>query len=375
MKQFSLIDGNDTQSEQALQTVGIAGSTKTLSKAQKQFNKHIATIETTMLEIEQWQIFMPVYHRRIAEQLAPLEVQLRETRIAIVRLLDHHMSGKALSYTQRKKTLNLLSNLLGGLLDQEESTELIQLHDKYSGISFEEYQEQDNETIRTLAGDIFGIKLDDAASAEELMEQFHRITGEREERKKEKRERRKAAKNPTKKEAEQTASIQNATRAVRDIYRKLASELHPDREQDPQRRAELTTLMQQANRAYDESDLLTLLKLQIQIEQIDPQALTQIAQARLESYNQVLREQSERLQRELFELRMPFVAMNSAMRKITPQAVQKAMDVDAKELQNLLRELDCDLQAFEDVRQLKNWLKDYRIEKFDNVDMGFLFHD
>jgi len=288
-------------------------------------------------------------------------------------LLDQHMSGKALSHTQRKKALDLLSSILGGLLDQEETAELIQLHDKYSGVSFEEYQEQDNETIRMLAGDIFGIQLDDAMSAEELMKQFHDRICEREEKKKEKRERRKAAKKPTKKEVEQTATIQNATRAVRDIYRKLASELHPDREQDPQRRAELTTLMQQANRAYDESDLLTLLKLQIQIEQIDPQALTQIAQARLESYNQVLREQAERLQRELFELRAPFVATNSVPHKITPQAVQRAMDADAQELQDTLRDLDCDLQAFEDVRQLKSWLKDYRIEKPDDFDVERLF--
>jgi hypothetical protein len=364
MKPFSLIDDGGTQPDQALQTIGIAGSAKTLSKAQKQFNKHIVTIEATMRKIEQWQIFLPIYHQYIASQFTPLEVQLREKRIAMVRLLDQHMSGKALSHAQRKKALDLLSNMLGGLLDQEESAELIQLHDKYSGISFEEYQEQDNEIIRTLAGDIFGIKLDAAAaSADELMAQFHRMASEREERKREKRERRKAAKKPTNKAAEQAACIQNATRAVRDIYRKLASALHPDREPDPQRRAELTALMQQANRAYDESDLLALLKLQIQIEQIDSQALTQIAQERLDSYNQMLREQSERLQRELFEIQAPFVAMDIAQHEVTPQAVQHAMNADAQELQDTLRGLDYDLLAFEDVRQLKNWLKDYRIEK------------
>lgn len=375
MKQFSLIDDKDTQPDQALQTVAIAGSAKTLSKAQKQFNKYIAAIEATMREIEQWQIFVPGYHQRIVDQFTPLEVQLREKRIALVRLLDHHMNGKALSHTQRKKTRDILSGILGGLLDQEESAELIQLHDKYSGISFEEYQEQDSEIIRTLAGDIFGIQLDGAASAEQLMEQFHRRAREREERKIEKRERRKAAKKPTKKAVEQAAAIKDATRAVRDIYRKLASELHPDREQDPQRRDELTTLMQQANRAYDEGDLLALLKLQMQIEQVDPLALTQIAQARLDSYNQVLREQSERLQRELFALRAPFVAMGIALHKITPQAVQKEMDIDAKKLQNMLRELNRDLQAFEDVRQLKHWLKDYRIEEPDDVDIEPLFRD
>jgi len=369
MKQFSLIDGNDTQANQALQSVGIAGSAKVLSKSQKQFNKYIATIEATMLEIEQWQAFLPVYHQYIANKLTPLEVQLRERRIAMVRLLDRHLDGKALSRMQRKKALDVLSNILGGLLDQEESAELIQLHDKYSGVSFEESQEQDSEIIRTLADDIFGIRLGEADSIEALMQQFHRKAREREEKRKEKRDRKKAGKKQTKKAVEQAGAIQNATRAVRDIYRKLASELHPDREQDPQRRAELTKLMQQANRAYDDSDLLALLKLQIQIEQIDPQALTQIADERLNSYNQVLREQSERLQRELFELRTQFVTTNIALHKITPQSLQKAMDADAKELKGALQALDDDLRAFEDVRELKSWLKDYRIEEPDDFNI------
>jgi len=373
MKQFSLIDGSDTQANQAPQSVSIAGSTKILSKSQKQFNKYIATIETTMREIEQWQVFLPVYHQHIADKLRPLEVQLREKHIALVRLLDQHMDGKALSRTQRKKTLDLLLNMLGGLLDQEESAELIRLHDKYSGISFEENQQHDSEIIRTLADDIFGIRLGEADSIEELMQQFHHKAHEREEKRREKRDRKKAGKKPTKKAAEQAGAIKNATHAVRDIYRKLASELHPDREQDPQRRAELTKLMQQANRAYDDSDLLALLKLQMQIEQIDPQALTQIAEARLDSYNQVLREQSERLQRELAELRIQFVPMGIALHKSTPQAVQKALDADAKELQSTLRELDHDLRAFEDVRELKNWLKDYQIETPDDFNIERLF--
>jgi len=373
MRQFSLI--NEDAPSQTLQTVGIAGSVKTLSKAQKQFNKYIATIEAIMREIELWQAFLPVYPQCIADRLAPLEAQLREKHIALVELLDRHLDGKALSRTQREKAQDLLLNLLGGLLNEQESPELIQLHDKHSDVSFDQYEQQDSELIRSLADDIFGINLDENASPEELMAQFHQKAGEREEkesaRRERQRERKKDAKKSTAESAKQTSTIQDATRAVRDIYRKLASELHPDREQDPQRRDQLTELMQQANRAYEESDLLALLKLQMQIEQIDPQALAQIAQARLDSYNHVLREQSERLKSELLGLKVPFASSAIGLHKLTPQAVQRAIDEDAKELQNTLRELDDDLAAFEDVRQLKKWLKDYRIEEPDDFEMLF----
>ena len=50
--------------------------------------------------------------------------------------------------------------------------------------------------------------------------------------------------------------------ALRDVFRRLASALHPDRETDPARRAAKTALMQQANRAHGDRNLLALLELQ-----------------------------------------------------------------------------------------------------------------
>ncbi|WP_341888453.1 hypothetical protein [Variovorax sp. YR752] len=46
---------------------------------------------------------------------------------------------------------------------------------------------------------------------------------------------------------------------MRDIFRKLASALHPDRETDAQQRKVKTALMQKANQAYAANDLLALL--------------------------------------------------------------------------------------------------------------------
>jgi len=59
----------------------------------------------------------------------------------------------------------------------------------------------------------------------------------------------------------------NATQSIREIFRKLASALHPDRETDRKGREVKTALMLQVNRAYAGNDLLTLLELQI--EQVD----------------------------------------------------------------------------------------------------------
>lgn len=372
MSQFTLFDEDATS--QSLQTVGIVGSVKTLTKAQKQFNKHIATIETLMRDIGQWQAFPPIFAQYVADHLSPLEAQLREKRIAMTWLLDRHLDGKSLSRGQRDKARDVLLNLLGWLIEEQESAELVQLHDKHSDVSFEECGQQDVELMKVLAEEVFGMEFDDTFSPEELMRQFHDEASGREEERRAKRAQQRGRKKKAGKVASQPVAqgtaVQDATRALRDIYRKLVSELHPDREQDPQRQAQLTDLMQQANLAYDKKDLLSLLKLQMQIEQVNPQVLAEIAQERLDSYNHVLREQIKGLQHELLLLKEPF-ALNAVLRNLTPQAVQKAIDADARELRTTLRELEEDLVAFEDVRQLKKWLKDYRIETPDDFDIDF----
>ena len=68
---------------------------------------------------------------------------------------------------------------------------------------------------------------------------------------------------------EVTSSLLFFERAVREIFRKLASALHPDRETDPGERARKTALMQRANVAYAANDLLGLLELQFEVDQID----------------------------------------------------------------------------------------------------------
>ena len=52
-----------------------------------------------------------------------------------------------------------------------------------------------------------------------------------------------------------------AAPSLREVYRRVASALHPDRETDPTARERKTALMQQANRAYAAQDLLGLLEL------------------------------------------------------------------------------------------------------------------
>src|SRR6185436_12237903 len=83
---------------------------------------------------------------------------------------------------------------------------------------------------------------------------------------------------PSAKQLKAEAEATHASQSVREVYRKLASELHPDRETDAAERERKTVLMQKVNQAYAAQDLLTLLQLQLDIEQITPQAINGMAE-------------------------------------------------------------------------------------------------
>ena len=144
-------------------------------------------------------------------------------------------------------------------------------------------------------------------------------------------------------------AAQRASHSVREVFRKLASRLHPDRETDAGERTRKTLLMQQANQAYQADDLLTLLTLQLQTEQIDGQYLAGLPDARLNPYNQVLREQLRVLQQEVRACIEPYrMALSRRRRSLSPAAVDIALAQDIAMFQQGLQLLATDTAALRD---------------------------
>ena len=139
-----------------------------------------------------------------------------------------------------------------------------------------------------------------------------------------------------KREAQREQVAEGGTRAVREAYRRLVSELHPDRETDPDAQTRKTELMQRVNQAYKAGDLLGLLEMQLSLEQIDAAALAGLADERLRHYVHVLEEQGRQLRDELQELVEPFAVVlgESSMRKVTTDAVQRRLDKDIRDTED-----------------------------------------
>jgi hypothetical protein len=163
-------------------------------------------------------------------------------------------------------------------------------------------------------------------------------------------------------ERRQEAEADRLKQSVRDIFRKLASELHPDREPDAAERERKTALMQRVNVAYAANDLLGLLELQLEVEQLDQAGLDNLGEERIKQYNKILDGQLRELERESagIEYAAAMEMGGEARGRLTPQTMLRCLRVDIAEMQAKLDAIAAELDRFSDANKLKAWLKTYR---------------
>lgn len=335
---------------------------------QKRFQKLIARIDAVRRELAQWREFVPVYERRCVEEWEPLRARLRQERIAFVRVLDRAIDSGELTRRQEAKVEDMLLGQISMLLESGHEPELVRLHDKYSDTSYEEVLAAEAALQGTRTAGVPSCDEDigdtrDGGASGSAADAWGATDGEGT------REgsghRRGAGPGNAAPDSLRAQMARGASTAMRAVYRKLASALHPDRELDPDEHVRKTALMQRVNQAYEAGDLLALLELQLEVEQLDAGALASLARSRLMHYNLVLADQLARLEEELVEVTLPFARLQPrpVPRNFSPATVSRGLEADLNEMRAILRELKRDAVRFRDVDYLKASLRYYRVER------------
>jgi len=297
--------------------VVIDNQTEYLSVAQREFNRLTLRIRNQREKIGVWE--QAEVEQRFAFQkdyLPVLRLEIEAKRRLLVQmdaLLCQTGKKDRLTKTRFEALQRDLLGLVQSLLGAQPDPELEALFQRHSGLSTGEISEHNMDLTKAILGEIFGadaVRGLDANSPEEFADKMKQRLEERDQAKAAKREalkaKRAAKRGPndpaTLAEERKAQSEGEIKQSVRDIYRLLASELHPDRESDPAERVRKTELMKRINLAYKSNDLLTLLTLQIEVEQISASSLGQLGEARLAHYLQVLRVQVKTLDKELKEV-------------------------------------------------------------------------
>ncbi len=336
--------------------IGVAARGAPLRKTQKQFEQLVERLTRQRQELRVWQTYKQRYDQQLAGDYQPLAARIREKRIAMVVVLDRAMDAGSLGPRERKKVRAILDASLAELLAEAEDADLVRIYDKYAEVSFGDDKRARMELLKAMASEEYGVDVE-AYSGGDTVDDLTDWLREQV------RASRPESNETTGKKAAKAAP-QGGAQTVREVFRKLVSELHPDRETDPAAHARKTELMQQANRAYKAGDLLSLLELQAGIERIDAAAVAGVAEERLRRYIQVLNQQSRRLREELALLVAPFVGVvgEPRPRTMTPAAVQRALEGDLRKLKETLRAVEMDLMLFKNTSNLKRSLEHYRVD-------------
>ena len=373
----------DDDQSQGLSLTQVLARSRPETKAQQTFQRLVAKIESRREQLRQWQAYLERYNQRVAGEYQPLLRQLRANQRQLAFLIDELLSqtaaAKRLNRLQRAKLTDLLMNLLASLLEDAGDDALVALHDKYSTVPHRQMRQSDMQVTAEMIKDMLGFDVDAEQAAgdpEELLRQAQKLMEERVEddarqaeawqaERAARRSKAGAAKAQAA-EARREKAAKEVSLSLREVYRKLVSALHPDREPDAAARKKKTALMQRVNQAYDANDLLTLLALQLEIEQIDAAHLANVTPQRLAHYVQILREQLAELEAELEHCIEPFRDKVGWGPQIVPASVDRQMTSEMAALRTHIRELQGDLVAFRDPAALRDMLKHYRLEAPDD---------
>ena len=344
-----------------------AQGARPLSKGQRSFNALIKQIENRRKRLADWEAATTQFQARYAGEFLPLKRTRTELQIRMVRSLDEAYEHEGLTKPERRKISALIVDLAGSLIDEDAS--LKPIYNKYSGSDFDREAAAQASEMKSRLEAMLGVDLGDDAeqhSQEDLLQRA-RAHIEQQAAKKAavaaKREARRAAREKSPKqlaaEAREQEEQAQVSLSIREVYRKLASALHPDRETDPQERERKTRLMQRVNEAYDKANLLQLLELQVELEHIDQRAINHLSEARLTHYNEMLKDQVRELDRQIHRAEMGFRHTYGyhQVGALSPDAVLPHLAANIDALHASIRTIEQDLAAFDDIKHLRRMLK------------------
>lgn len=363
--------GESDAAEPQKELIIVKKANRVLSKNQQTFNKFIRKIEKLQTELQDAEKMLEQKLTYYGNEIHPLEQELLSAHKKIaIQLYGFYKGNMPISKADRKILKEVIEHQLDCIISIDCDSldeELKKIFKAIEGISYEKAQEEEMEMMKDEMAEMFedlGFKMniDDLHSnmteaemakkikelQESLYEQMKEKNNNHQNRKRKK----------TKKQAEQEVRKMQVEEArkknITGIYRQLAKVLHPDLELDPAVKAEKEVLMKQLTEAYQNSDLHTLLRLEllwIQKEEGNPDQLTE---EKLSIYNEVLKEQVQDLEDDITALAEH--PRFSPLKKFSPLYVplkKLNMEKVKAEISRLIADMQLSIEALNGKNALK----------------------
>lgn len=287
----------------------IAQKDKILSKEQRTFNRLTSRISNLQNEIvsekEKCERLLTLY----SEKMPHLEKQIAESQIKLAKII----SGSTQSIKYGKRQLEDIECVILNLFDEaftviepDEETEF--LYNQWAEVSYQEEKEEQMKEMRQMMEDLLryemgvDIDLSELEDSPESYASFQQKVREKMSEQKQQEDSRSANRKKSKKELEKELrkSQEEAIKlkSMRNIYISLVKVLHPDTETDPLEKMRKDELMKKVTVAYNEKDLTTLLKLEMEWVASEAHNLDLMTKDKLNIYIASLKEQVAELENE-----------------------------------------------------------------------------
>ena len=312
------------------------------SPQQKKLNRLIEQIEQQKIQLEMWQKAKDEIQQYTQKTFMPVYTELHQVLFGQLEQLWSGLSNYELSKadaTQLDDKIYALAKMLkdSKLLNQQQLKKVDELYSYY--LQSAEYMQNKKSKKKKIsdAEDFFdGKTYTDETEFDDVeewsTESYHQA---------------RAQAKLKRQQEEQAQAEKLTTQSLKTVYLKIASIIHPDREQDESKKIEKTELLQQANTAYEQQDLFYLLKLQIQIEQNQSVSKKGLTADQVKFYQLALDAQSQKLQSEIDDLIDTLVWSENA--KITVKKLKGKFQIS-----DLYKQIDADTSA---LKQQVKWEK------------------
>jgi hypothetical protein len=364
----------------AVVTLKISGGK--LSPEQVRFNKLVARVESLNREIAAAKSLGDLHRPVFMKTIPPLQLRCDELLRAMVLLLDQRVqqkSQKGLTEKDRQSASDIICTFAFEFAQSGDAA-MKAIFDAHSDQSLDEIDQEEALEAKAMFEELFdgnAPTLDPGATTEEILRAGAAHLREFEAAQAEKRNSRKAKRAKATREQNGSPSQDDPETVLRTIYRQLASKLHPDREMNPDARDRKTALMSQANAAYEKRDLMTLLGLQLTVEQLDSESISGMAKEKMAALTHLLKEQVQTLEHELhhehgrlmheFDL-SPFDAFD-------PDGLTISLSEQAADLKAEISQMEYDIDRVRSSDgELKRWLKEQRKLMKQSREISDAFH-
>ena len=323
--------------------LSVQQDSQNLSPQQKKLNRLIEQIEQQKIQLAAWQKAQAEIQQQARKTLVPIYTELHDILFQQLEQLWNSLQRYEFSKADIAQLDDKIQNLAAILkssqvLSEQQKLKVTQIDQFYQQHAEHNQAKKSKKKALIESHDPIEIydqhlnreQADVDLDGYEYDEQQHEV------------EREQHRLNRQKQKREQAQKM--AEQSLKTVYLKIASIIHPDREQDERLKVEKTEMLQHANAAYEQQDLFYLLKLQIQVEQNRSVTQKGLSNEQVKFYKLALEAQKQQLDAQIDDIieslnwtkQTKWKAQNSS-NSIQISDIYKKLEADCAELKQQVK--------------------------------------